>query len=61
MQDEPGAGDRFSHKMSLKVSGACKHGEKLGLEQIRALMSASAEVGFEGQQRKEVYGWVERS
>jgi transposase InsO family protein len=37
-----------------------RDGEKLGLEQIRALVSASAEVAFEGQQRKEVYGWVER-
>jgi hypothetical protein len=37
-----------------------RDGEKIGLEQIRALVSASAEVAFEGQQRKEVYGWVER-
>jgi transposase len=37
-----------------------RDGEKLGLEQIWALVSASAEVAFEGQQRKEVYSWVER-
>jgi hypothetical protein len=37
-----------------------RDGEKIGLEQIRTLVSASAEVAFKGQQRKEVYGWVER-
>jgi len=34
-----------------------RDGEKSGLEQIRALVSASAEMAFEGQQRREVYGW----
>jgi transposase InsO family protein len=35
-------------------------GEKLSLEQIRALMDASHEVQFEGSTREEVYGWMER-
>jgi transposase InsO family protein len=35
-------------------------GEKLSLEQIRALMDASQEVRFEGSTREEVYGWMER-
>ena len=33
-------------------------GERLGLEQIRALLEASDEVGFKGQNREEVYRWV---
>jgi transposase InsO family protein len=35
-------------------------GEKLSLEQIRALVEASEEVHFEGQQRKEVYERITR-
>jgi transposase InsO family protein len=34
---------------------------KLSLEQIRAFLEASGEVRFQAQQRKEVYGWVERT
>ena len=33
-------------------------GEKLSLEQIRALLEASDEVGFKASNREEVYGWV---
>jgi hypothetical protein len=32
--------------------------EKLSLGQIRAFLEASGEVQFEGQNRTEVYGWV---
>jgi len=33
----------------------------LSLEQIRAFLEASDEVGFEGRDRKEVYGWVDQT
>jgi transposase InsO family protein len=33
-------------------------GERLSLEQIRAFVTASDEVHFEGRHREEVYGWV---
>jgi transposase InsO family protein len=36
-------------------------GEKLSLEQIRAFLEASDEVGFKGQNREEVYGWVSQT
>ncbi len=35
--------------------------ERMSLEQIRAFLEASAEVTFQGRQRSEVYGWVERT
>lgn len=35
-------------------------GEKLSLEQMRALVEASSEVAFEGQRRSEIYSWVEQ-
>lgn len=35
--------------------------EKLSLEQIRAFLAASEEVGFEGRGRAEVYGWVNQA
>jgi transposase InsO family protein len=35
--------------------------EKLSLEQIRAFLAASDEVGFEGRNRAEVYGWVNQA
>jgi transposase InsO family protein len=35
--------------------------QPLSQEQIRAFLEASDEVGFEGQNRKEVYGWVNRT
>ncbi len=35
-------------------------GERLSLEQIRAFLEASDEVHFEGRNREEVYGWVDR-
>ena len=34
--------------------------EKVSLEQIRAFLEASEEVQFEGQNREEVYGWVDQ-
>src|SRR6266851_473292 len=33
----------------------------MGLEQIRAFMAASQEIGFEGANRKEIYNWVRRT
>ena len=35
-------------------------GQGLSLEQIRAFLEASDEVAFEGRNRAEVYGWVNR-
>ena len=32
--------------------------EWLSLEQIRAFLEASSEVGFRGRNRTEIYGWV---
>ena len=34
--------------------------DKLSLEQIRAFLEASQEVGFVDSDRAEVYGWVQR-
>src|SRR5438874_2601235 len=36
-------------------------GEKLSLEQMRALLEASEEVCFQAQHRGELYGWVNRT
>ena len=51
MQDEPEAGTCFSHKKSLKegfrmlgIDLSMEASEKLGLEQIRALVGASEEA-----------------
>ena len=35
--------------------------ERLSLEQIRAFLSASDEVGFEARNRTEMYGWVNQA
>ena len=35
--------------------------ERLSLEQIQAFLAGSGEVGFKGQNREEVYGWVNRT
>ena len=35
--------------------------ERLSLEQIQAFLEGSGEVGFEGQNREEVYGWVNQT
>jgi predicted DNA-binding transcriptional regulator AlpA len=40
----------------LKIS--VREAEKLSLEQIRAFLEASEEVGFEGERREEIYGWM---
>jgi transposase InsO family protein len=34
--------------------------EKLSLDQIEAFLSASEEIRFEGENREQVYGWVEQ-
>lgn len=34
--------------------------EKLSLDQIEAFLNASEEIQFEGQNRQQVYGWVEQ-
>src|SRR5216683_2011285 len=36
-------------------------GERLSLEQIRAFLEASDELGFKGRNREEVYGWVNQT
>src|SRR5204863_8029937 len=36
-------------------------GERLSLEQIRAFLDASDEVGFKGRDRQEVYGFVNQT
>ena len=52
--------------MSLKVRSCwvvnirMQDAEKLSLESIRRFVEASEEVRFEGKNRHEVYGWVER-
>jgi transposase InsO family protein len=43
----------------LKVS--VQNGERLSLEQIRAFLEASDEIGFEAANRREVYDWVTRT
>jgi hypothetical protein len=35
--------------------------ERLSLEQIQTFLEGSGEVGFKGQNREEVYGWVNRA
>ena len=52
--------------MSLKgrscwvVNIRMDNAEKLSLEAIGRFVEASAEIRFEGRNRKEIYGWVER-
>ena len=36
-------------------------GESLSLEQIRAFLEASDELGFKGRNREEVYSWVNQT
>jgi transposase len=36
-------------------------GQRISLEQIRAFLEASDEVGFEASDRREIYEWVERT
>jgi transposase InsO family protein len=43
----------------LKVS--VRNGERLSLEQIRAFLDASEEIGFEAADRDEVYQWITRT
>jgi hypothetical protein len=38
-----------------------RNGERLSLEQIRAFLEASDEIGFEGSRREEIYQWVTRT
>jgi transposase InsO family protein len=38
-----------------------KDGERVGLEQMRAFLEASEEVGFRAADQREVYGWTERT
>jgi len=35
--------------------------ERLSLEQIQAFLDGSGEIGFKGQNREEVYGWVDQT
>ena len=34
--------------------------EKLSLDQIEAFLNASQEIRFEGENREQIYGWVEQ-
>jgi hypothetical protein len=43
----------------LKIS--VRNGERLSLEQIRALLGATEEVQFEAANRAEVYSWMSRT
>jgi hypothetical protein len=54
--------------MSRRRETACwgllismKDGERLSLEQIRAFLEASEEVGFKAASQKDLYGWTERT
>jgi hypothetical protein len=38
-----------------------KDGERLSLEQIRAFLGGSEEVGFKAASQKERYEWIERT
>lgn len=38
-----------------------QNGERLSLEQIRALLEATEEVRFEASNRQELYGWISRT
>ena len=35
--------------------------ERLSLEQIQAFLDGSGEIGFKGQDRGQVYGWVDQT
>src|ERR1035438_9306642 len=68
IQDEPGGGAGFSYKMSLGSDRACwdltisvETSERLSLEQIQVFLDGSGELGFKGQNREEVYGWVDQT
>jgi hypothetical protein len=68
MQDGPEGGLFLTNKRGLKEGEACwgvivsmNDGETLSREQIQAFLDASAEVRFEGQERKEVYEWITRT
>jgi hypothetical protein len=68
MQDERGAGNGFSHKISLKgrigmLEIADPHDDsgKMSLEGIRAFLAVSEPVVFAGQSREETYRWVEEA
>ena len=69
MQDEPGAGVRFSYKMSLeKRNPACwaliikmQAGDRMSLEQIQAFVEASDEVEFKARNKGEMYDWVNQT
>src|SRR5260370_39433369 len=57
MQDEPGGADPACWELTISVQTS----EQLSLEQIQAFLEGSEAVGFEGQNREEVYGWVNQT
>jgi hypothetical protein len=56
-QDEPEGGSGLA---CWELTVNLENGERLSLEQIRALLEACQEVRFEAANRQEVYDWVTR-
>src|SRR5260370_41809317 len=57
MQDEPGGADPACWELTISVQTS----ERLSMEQIQAFLEGSEAVGFAGQNREEVYGWVNQT
>ena len=57
IQDEPEGG--IAHCWGLIIS--MEGGDRLSLENIRALLEVSVEVNFQPQGRRELYGWVNQT
>ena len=59
MQDEPeGDGSRHVGELIAGMVDKKVLSLKESLKEIQAFMETSEEIGFEGKNRKEVYGWV---
>jgi hypothetical protein len=42
------------------LTTSVQQAEKLGLDQIEAFLNASEEIRFKGENREQIYGWVEQ-
>jgi hypothetical protein len=66
IRDEPEDEVSFQYKLSLGrvaclgLTTSVHEAEKLSLNQIEAFLNASEEIRFEGENREQVYGWVEQ-